>query len=474
MYENKTFYVFGVIFIIVSSATLSNAIISPTDGYSNTEILSNPVISTQTLFAKWTVMYYMCGDSKSMEAYTNPLLENLSKIGSTSSLNIVALRDNYGQGDSRLYYINDSGEKIVLNEEFGWPNEVDTGNPNTLILFCSQMIKAYPSQHYALVIFAPGGTGWQRYPLTDMHGHRGPTLPAFGETLKKITNKVNRGIDVLFTSCVLGLIENAYEICPYVDYMVTTEEHISDSHIFLQRFYQATWDLKNDTSMTPEKFANRAPFRHKAHTFAYYEKTESPLTKILNKLPFPGLHTVVMNSSVSVVNLSKINALIEAVDDLASVLILNRNDENIKNIIKKAREEVREYGKAGQKFFAPFWPLIWLYSKFPLDIFAYDCFVDLYHLVELLNNNIQNNYIKYLCSMVMEKLNETIPAIKKVPDDPSYGLSIYFPSSKIMYNKYVLPGKIPCPYENLKFSKETSWDDFLRDYLNINLRCTKV
>lgn len=75
-----------------------------------------------------------------------------------------------------------------------------------------------------------------------------------------------------------------------------------------------------------------------------------------------------------------------------------------------------------------------------------------------------------LCTAVKERLKEAVPLIKKVSTDRSHGLSIYFPSSKFMYNRYVLGGKILCPYENLRFSKDTLWDDFLKTYLRVKMR----
>ena len=98
----------------------------------------------------------------------------------------------------------------------------------------------------------------------------------------------------------------------------------------------------------------------------------------------------------------------------------------------------------------------------PLEILSYDCRIDLYNLVELIRDNIQNSSIKNYCNSVIEKMNQTVVALKKVKDDPSYGLNIYFPKHWIMYNKYLILGKIPGPYEDLCFSKNTSWDEFLR------------
>ncbi|MEA2055578.1 MAG: hypothetical protein U9O49_01945, partial [Candidatus Thermoplasmatota archaeon] len=234
----------------------------------------------------------------------------------------------------------------------------------------------------------------------------------------------------------------------------------------VRRYYPAVWDLRNNTEMTPEEFANRAPFRFKTHTFQYFESYGmklSPLTKIFNKLPFSGLHTVIMHSSVAVVNLSKINDLVKAMHNLSSFLILHLHNNDVAKALKISRLNTREFGEAYPKFSV----YNIFYERLPLEMFSYDCRIDLYNFVELLRDHIQNPMIIHLCSSVMEKINDSIPAIKKVSGDPSNGLNIYFPRSKIRYNKYLSRGKIPCPYENLKFSKDASWDEFLKSYLNV-------
>ena len=435
--------------------------------------------SPEETTADWTVMYYLCGDLSFFIDDPLDTLENLTKIGATEGLNILVMKDSFEEGDTELILVNDTGGKEILNERFGWPDEVDTGNPNTLKLFCKLMMNAYPAKHYGLVIVAPGTAGWQLRSLHDQHGSHGPSWPVFGETLKDITDNGENKIDVIFIeSCVLGMIENAYEIAPYVDYMITSEEHIPDGELCSKRYYEPLWDLKNNTKMTPEEFANRGPYNHNPVNFSFFEgpyasfyANISPLTKLLNKLPFPKLHTVQMHTTCSAVNLTEINSLKTAVDDLASFLILYKDNENVHNAIKKARSEVRAYGKGLPKHwflsseFIYFGRSFYFYQKFPLEMFAYDCWIDLYNLVDLIKENIDNPELKDKCQSVMGKLNDTITSNTKVSGDESHGLSIYFPQSKKMYNRYVYGPDIPYPYEDLRFSKNTMWDEFLKSYL---------
>ena len=67
----------------------------------------------------------------------------------------------------------------------------------------------------------------------------------------------------------------------------------------------------------------------------------------------------------------------------------------------------------------------------------------------------------------MEKINESVAELAKIPDDPTYGFNIYFPTEPAMYNKDIFNKPHPSPYENLKFSKDACWDEFLREFLGV-------
>ena len=415
--------------------------------------------------ANWTVLYYMCGDSN-MDTYIQPMLDNLSKISSNENINIIILKDNIGYGNSRLYHLNESGILNNLNNLYGWPDEVDMNNPNTFELFCKQMMTVYPADHYAFITYSSAGFGWQRYSIHDYDSDRYISIPDFANSLKNIVGQVNHKIDVFFVSCAGNAIELAYEFSPYVDYIVGTQTCFARDTV-VSRFFEAIYDLYNDTDMTPEEFSQRAPLRFKPEPFYYFESYRGRLpllNKIFNKLPFKGLHTILFHPSSSVIKLSNINNLTSAVNDLSSYLILNIQDKQIIKGIKDSRNNVRETAKCHPKF----WFLLPIQRRYEFEIMGYDGNIDLYHLVTLLKQKIQDNRLQNLCNNVLEELNKTIPIIKKVQNDTTYGLNIYFAKQRIMYNKYVLFGKVPVPYEDLKFSKDTTWDEFLKTYLRIS------
>jgi len=457
--RNKTIIVVILTLVIcLPSITIGKTIVQ------NNSVETNLI--SQNTQANWTIMYYIAGEVRGMDGWADPLIENLTEIKSTPDLNIVVLYDGFECGDLELFYIAVTGEKIDISNDFGWPDEVDTSDLNTLELFCKQMMKAFPAKYYGLIPIASGGTGWQLLCLHDANdGKVGVSIPAFANTMKNIYEYTTHKIDVIFTSCAMNMIEVVYEFSPYVNYIVGTQTCFSRQYL-VQRFYEAVWDLKNDTSMTPEQFASKAPERLTPLTYYYDESYYGKLpllNRIFNKLPFKKLHTVEYNDSTAVVNLSNIERLAQSLHELSQFLILNNHNCSIKKAVAESWKDTKKLGKcmSNNKIAGI------IHRKWQFKITASTKFIDIYHFMMLLKNNTDNEYLKSLCSDVMNDLNNSIPAINKVSGDNQYGLSIYFPPTKYNYNKYPAFRKLPCPYEDLKFSQETGWDEFLKTYLNV-------
>jgi hypothetical protein len=264
----------------------------------------------------------------------------------------------------------------------------------------------------------------------------------------------------------MNTVELAYEMSQYIDYIVGTQDCFSEKYL-VARFYQAIWDLHNNTDMSPEEFAKQAPIRLKPISFYYRESYYGWLpiiNKIFNTLPFPGLHTVMHYDNTGVVNNSNIIQLIDAVNNLSIFLLVGLQDHNISYDIKTAREKVRESGKCYPKTWR--FGLGYIHQWLALEMISYNGFIDLYDFCENLRNNTNNTFLRYYCREVMEKMNNTILLINKTKDDSTHGLNIYFPPTKYFYNKYVLPGEIPCKYESIAFSKYTAWDELIKTYLD--------
>jgi len=425
--------------------------------------------STTPSKAKWTVMMY-CAFDNHRDLDTNYTIKSFTDIGSDTNLNIVVLLDERAISDTRYLYIEKDG--VV---PLSWPeSESNTGNPDTLERFLDLTMASYPADHYALFVMSAWGSGWQGLGAdtagTDSSRYLSLiTIPDYTNVLKNITDNGSKKIDlVVYDICVTGSFETAYEIAPYVKYMVSTQEHGFDYGEFSDEGKPLWWNysyflqqLKDNPDMTPEQFAISMVDYYVPGTYT---------NKIFSLIKAPKFYPITkFHTTLSAANLSKVNEISNAVDMLASSLKDHLSE--IKNEIKSVRSEVREYGKLYRKFW--FLPSRIAYPL-QLDPLGYDCFIDLYDFSEKLKNETSVTDIKNACDAVMDAFDGTVIANKAEPTDPSHGFSIYFPQLRCQYDQSIWRNignknfrKAPSPYEALSFSKDTSWDEFLKEYLHI-------
>lgn len=419
--------------------------------------------------AKWTLMMY-CAFDNHRDLETNDTIKTFTDIGSDSNLNIVVLLDERAIDDTRYLYIEKNG--VV---PLSWPeSESNMGNPDTLERFLDLTIASYPADHYALFVMSTHGSGWQGAggdtAGTDSSRYLSLiTLPDYTNILKNVTDDGNKKIDLVgYDICVTGSFETAYEIAPYVNYMVSNQEHGFGYGEFSDEGKPLWWNyscflqqLKDNPDMTPEQFAISI-------VDCYVLGTST--SKIFYLIKAPKFYPITkFHTTLSAANLSKANEISTAADVLASVLKDHLSE--IKNEIKSARSEVREYGKLYRKFW--FLPPRIAYPL-QLDPLGYDCFIDLYDFAERLKEKTSAAEIKNACDAVMGAFDKVVIANKAEPTDPSHGFSIYFPELKCQYDQSIWRTigvknfrKIPSTYEDLRFSHDTSWDEFLKAYLKI-------
>ncbi|HEX8221421.1 MAG TPA: clostripain-related cysteine peptidase [Chloroflexia bacterium] len=218
--------------------------------------------------AEWTFMVYLAGDNNLAEAGETDL-EEMRAVGSTSQVNVVAQFDNARSQGTKRFHIQKGGANETI-EDLG---PTDSGSPEVLLGFVEWAVKAYPAERYALVLWNHGG-GWvpseidaiakaqgtpnynvkeatQRAatPLAraffrttlqrifsvpspaeraicsdDGTGHSLDTIE-LGEVLAKVQARIGKPLDLLgMDACLMSNVEVAYQVRPYVRYIVASEE----------------------------------------------------------------------------------------------------------------------------------------------------------------------------------------------------------------------------------------------------------
>jgi hypothetical protein len=174
----------------------------------------------------WTLMFYIDADND-LEATYPPIVNHLESVAGTPGVRIVALWDRQTDGDSAYYEIqpdDDPGNLALYTAGATyWPQgELDMSSRYTLSDFITWAMTNYPAQRYALTLEDHGsglggglcdGTCANMMDLPDLRLALDVGLYPTGETL-----------DVLVMNmCLMGMIEDAYQVRDYVDYYVASE-----------------------------------------------------------------------------------------------------------------------------------------------------------------------------------------------------------------------------------------------------------
>lgn len=173
----------------------------------------------------WTLMFYLDGDNNLASTYP-PILNRLEAAADNPNVNVVVLWDGPGNGDSAYYHVQydtDLNNLAQYTENLNyWPQgEVDMGSSDTLISFANWARDTFPSQHDALIL-DDHGSGLGGAMTDDTNNGSWMNVQEIGLALDQIA--LNGKIDVLYmAACLMGMIEDAYQVRHSVDYYVANE-----------------------------------------------------------------------------------------------------------------------------------------------------------------------------------------------------------------------------------------------------------
>ncbi len=179
---------------------------------------------------KWTFMVYLDADNNLEDAGIDDFLE-MSSVGSTDDVAIVVLFDRtpdyvdyYGDWSETLLFYVDSGVLPYRENAEASFGEANMGNPQTLVDFVSYVVSNYPADHYALVLWDHGG-GLSGVCWDDTNGGDNLNLFEIRNALETVCKELGIRIDVVgFDACLMGMMEVAYQLRDYVDYVVFSQE----------------------------------------------------------------------------------------------------------------------------------------------------------------------------------------------------------------------------------------------------------
>ncbi len=375
----------------------------------------------ETDVKSWTYMVYLDGDNNLESAAVNDFLE-MSSVGSSASVNIVALMDRVSGydtsyddwTDTRRFYITNGLTPAAANG-VSW-GEANMGDPETLLKFVRWAKAAYPANHYVLV-FWDHGSGWRfRDPndvltkavsFDDTSGGDAIDMPELRNSLSTLTGGGASPFDIVgMDACLMAMIEVDNQIKPYATIRVGSEETEPNDGWPYDTILAA---LVANPAMSANTLAT--------NTVDFYYSSYGN------------------NNTQSAVNLgSTYTTLNNAVNNFAADLIYYGN--NYIAEIQTARNAATQ--------------------------FSYTYYIDLWDFADLVRVYVPEPNINASAIAVKNAVTATVIHEHHGASWPwARGISIYFPKT---------PGEYDARYDGssgfLQFTASTDWDDWIHKYHN--------
>ena len=401
---------------------------------------------------KWTIMIYLAGDNN-LESYGLKDLSEMSRIGSTTDVAIVAQLDRMADRITRRYFI--ASNMTVEANCVAELAEVNTGDPTALLEFITWVTQTYPAQKYALVLWNHG-SGWkdediyniaQRQEVAEKvtRGQiRGLTSGKSSRALfrsslesliidlvqterailfddssadfldnlelrlvlQKAVEQLGHPLDLIgFDACLMNMIEVSYQIRDLCHVMVGSQELEPGDGWPYDALLAG---LIKDPEMTPEGLGHAI-----VEDYVNFYQTHFPHLSITQ----------------SAIRLNRIDKLVEVLDKLAHLLKDSLPNRETLGLIFSALRSTQRFSDRD--------------------------YVDLAHFCQVLTSYDADGAIGKAARLVTNLLgSKASPVIAEGHHGPnvtnSHGMSIYLPARNLS----------PL-YHRLEFAQHHAWDEFL-------------
>jgi hypothetical protein len=211
---------------VAFESSASNLVIGDTNNKADIFVHENDVPSV----LPWTIMVYLDGDNSLDPNYVN-VFNQLETTANNTNINIVVAWDRKGANNSAYYKVNyDTNLSQLATYTEGvdrWnKGEINMGYPSTLSDFVTWARTNYPAQHYVLLI-SNHGTGLNGTAIDENSGNDWLTVNELGNALSTATSNGSDKLDIVFAdSCLMGMIEDGYQIRNYANIYIASENLI--------------------------------------------------------------------------------------------------------------------------------------------------------------------------------------------------------------------------------------------------------
>ena len=399
--------------------------------------------------AQWTTFFWFCGDGNLAD--WNMMLCNLhylEMVESSDDVNLIGVLDRQEPGDTKLLkieYGNSTEMPLTLIDANWTDSELNLGDPEHLWKFLEWGMEAYPAEHYNVHLCNHGG-GW-RGMCWDESSEDHLSLPEIRDVCERFRDHLGRNLEILSTEgCLVGMMEFGYELRDSVDYFIggstygwgAEAEPENDVWEPGNWMYDECWGrLVENPQMDAEEFTLTM-----IDTFAPYGPWSGG----------PYIPKTTYSDVMAAYNLSVMNELKEAVDDMAGELL---------GKVTGPGQSIRQVNLINNVIGHPEMPDEMHTESFSaqMDWIGQGTFTnyDLYDLAYMLSKTTAGTLRNSHAEEVMRLVDEAVLAYRNInaegghPD--AHGISIYIPYRSEAYNP---------AYGEIQFAQDTQWDEFLQ------------
>lgn len=369
---------------------------------------------------EWTIMIFLNGDNNLEGAGIDDVNE-MEKVGSTDKIDIVCQFDrrsgydssNGDWTDTKIFHIEkDNDMRTITSPVVKELGEVNMGDGAEVVKFVKYCKENYPAKRYFLSIWNHGAswdimaTGSQvvkGISYDDSNGHAYMDAFELSDVAKQIKSLLGKNLDIMdFDACLMAMPCIGYQMMPYVDIMVASEETEPGDGKPYDDYLAA---LAKNPAMGAAEFSKIVVDKYAA-SYSGGSQGSSSTTQ-------------------SATDLSKLVDLADAVKVFSGELIANLDKVNE---IKAAYMGTQDYAMAELK--------------------------DLVHFAKLVSGKVPA--LKTSAGKVIAAVNAAIIANKVTGYglNNSFGLAAYMPTS-YGYKKN---------YKDLAWSRASDWNKFLEAY----------
>ena len=288
----------------------------------STIVFSNYAHAEEDTTKKVTVMIYMCGADLELKSFAGT--KTLASINSSGvnkdEINIVALlggTSSWSRGyDSSKLAILELGSRRPI--EIGSMELHSMGDVDTLTNFLDYCHENYPAEKYDLIMWDHGGGPNQGVCFDMLFDNDSLSI---NELVSALANSsfADKGLDIIaFHTCLTSSIEYAANLASFANYMVATE----DSMYGLAYDWLKTLDTDGSSLVTASHIVDGT-----------YELNEEVCKA-------QSAQEIV---SVSAVDLSKVHAVVLAMDDFFKHVIPNTDSSEFIQVSQQRRDS-RTFG----------------------------------------------------------------------------------------------------------------------------------